>query len=752
MHVTKTRLALIISVILAVCGMLSGCTGFDEANKENASKEIDRSEEIKELLLPENIDTVFDMVVMEDGILRLVATIGNEVAIYDSGDKGNTWEEAYNSTDLFEKAENEKVGAYASKSNEIFWKSLEYNEDGGVEGAKYYYMKESKIVPVNLKLPEIDKAKREHNEEFEWLPESAVNYILNTEFSDDGNLLAMDENFDLHYINIENGEINKSYENNHGYILGCSQYNDMILMATNHEILSWDMNTGEENEDDELIDRLNNTYVKESIPSFESNIVLKHEREQLYVFNSFGLFRNAENGVEQVCDLKGEGAGELLQQYILDAEVYNKDLYLIAINMQSNQYSMYWMDTTEKDEESVKEELTIYSLYNNQNVELAINAFEIEYPNIKVNYKVGISDGNIATETDVIKNLNTEIMTNKGPDILVLDDLPYTSYMEKGLLMDLAETIKADKYFANVVEQFKSSEDEILAVPSRIVLLALEGEVGLGESSDSISAIEEYIKKVDNQMNYSEEEFMQMMEFLYSSYVEPMIGTDTEIEEKLLTEYISCIRTLYSKCGYPELSDSWRNNSAEKNGVYVTVNYFNWVADDRAITFDYVDFVKLIPILNEITNADESKEYCLLSDNSEKVYIPAGILGISAASKKGELAKKFINFTMSKKVQSNDNITGFPNNKEALKVCLQDDRHNVYTNIDETTGFQIHPYTESEADKFVSHFEELNKPILRDSYIKKVILESAGNSLAGDIAVSSVVSEIMEKINIYNQE
>lgn len=76
--------------------------------------------------------------------------------------------------------------------------------------------------------------------------------------------------------------------------------------------------------------------------------------------------------------------------------------------------------------------LTAYSLTENDILRQAIIRYQGEHPDVYVKYKVGMDEEGAATREDAVKKLNTEIMAGKGPDFLLLDGLPADSYVEKG--------------------------------------------------------------------------------------------------------------------------------------------------------------------------------------------------------------------------------------------------------------------------------------------------------------------------------
>lgn len=76
--------------------------------------------------------------------------------------------------------------------------------------------------------------------------------------------------------------------------------------------------------------------------------------------------------------------------------------------------------------------------------------------NITINYQIGVPEGTGVDTSDAIKKLNTEIMAGKGPDILLLDNLPVDSYIENEVLADIKDIVTTDKnIFHGLIEAYK---------------------------------------------------------------------------------------------------------------------------------------------------------------------------------------------------------------------------------------------------------------------------------------------------------
>ena len=67
---------------------------------------------------------------------------------------------------------------------------------------------------------------------------------------------------------------------------------------------------------------------------------------------------------------------------------------------------------------------------------------QASHPEVYVQYEVGMGDTAVKEEADAINRLNTELMAGNGPDVLVLNGLPWESYQEKEILGDFSGCLR----------------------------------------------------------------------------------------------------------------------------------------------------------------------------------------------------------------------------------------------------------------------------------------------------------------------
>ena len=67
-----------------------------------------------------------------------------------------------------------------------------------------------------------------------------------------------------------------------------------------------------------------------------------------------------------------------------------------------------------------EKELVVYALRENASLRVAAGEFQRDHPDTRVNIQIALSEDSAATAADMIRTLNTELLSGKGPDVLLL--------------------------------------------------------------------------------------------------------------------------------------------------------------------------------------------------------------------------------------------------------------------------------------------------------------------------------------------
>lgn len=116
-------------------------------------------------------------------------------------------------------------------------------------------------------------------------------------------------------------------------------------------------------------------------------------------------------------------------------------------------------DNTGQDEKVI----TVSVPASDRQLELAASIFQKEHPEYKVAIQAYPSADNTGSDYETyVKNLNTQILSGKGPDIISAAGLPYDKYISKKILTDLSDMMAGDKsfdmnkYYTNIFDALKT--------------------------------------------------------------------------------------------------------------------------------------------------------------------------------------------------------------------------------------------------------------------------------------------------------
>ncbi|MBD5524147.1 MAG: hypothetical protein HDR04_06975 [Lachnospiraceae bacterium] len=414
------------------------------------------------------------------------------------------------------------------------------------------------------------------------------------------------------------------------------------------------------------------------------------------------------------------------------------------------------------------EKLKVYSLEENNTMRQAIALYQTANPETFVEYEVGMEEGSSVTREDALKNLNTRIMAGEGPDVLILDDMPLDSYMEKGLLHDLSPVLDSlngeEELFSNIVDTMKTG-DKVYAMPLEIKIPILMGEEKYISRMEDLESIAETIEAMRE--DYPEADLLHLSTEkavirLFSMTSAPAWITENgEMDKEAITEFLKQTKRIYDAQmdGLPEQKDEDRESFSEP-----------WMAG----AFDYV-LEKMKLLCETMQNYDsyaymlsakkmenfENSDWTLMNGQSSHVFCAETLIGISAASNDIEGAENFVKSCFGKETQLNL-FNGFAVNKAAFEegFIIDEDRigpdgiyARVATYIDGVYGgWYIYCPDEQQIDELRHCIETADTPYIEDVVLEEAVYGAGTDYIQGSISLDDAVSEIEKKVSIYIAE
>lgn len=580
----------------------------------------------------------------------------------------------------------------------------------------------------------------------------------------------------------EDGSSKKFLELESEAILVQFQKQLMIIDGYHYESpLIYDMEKEQYIEDEVLNDFVTQNYPNRSNNggSFYDLYFFMGEENVLYLAGEKGLHRHVIGGgaIEQVID--GNLSIFSNPSYSLRSMVKVNDSEFMALFSNGQLFRF----TYNPDIPTVPSEtLKVYSLRNDNTIKQAINLYQTAYPDVFVEYEVGMEEGSSLLREDALKNLNTKIAAGEGPDIFILDDMPIDSYKEKGLLLEVSSIVESMQeegaLFENIVEAFQT-EDGIYMLPCQIQLPIVFGEktytsgiTDLESMADAMERLREDVPEKNLCGFCTKDSIMK----LFSMVSVPDWKTEKgEIDKDGLTDYLVQIKRIYDAQmdglaeeeieRYYDLSESYRETygySLDESAAWIRegVNYVDYVMGLRQLEFGTLAGLFDYATLNAICEIAgyEDCETMLMKPN---VFCPQTLAGISAVSHNMEQAQQFFRFLYEKENQAYM-FGGFAINREAFldnihkeKEEVGDDRYLSMSMMDETGKvFTITGYfpDEEKIQKLQDWIESVSVPYIADNLLENAVYEEGANYLEDLRSLEDTIEGIEKKTALYMAE
>ena len=456
------------------------------------------------------------------------------------------------------------------------------------------------------------------------------------------------------------------------------------------------------------------------------------------------------------------GCIDTINEPITGLAVQGENIVVCTAGKSGSESNLYFLQKeqtkkTEKDKTDTGKStvLKIYSLKVNSMIRSSLAFFRREHTDISINYTVGYTGEDGFSVSDAIRKLNTEIMADEGPDIIVLDNLPVEEYISKGVLEPVTDIVneKKDEIFFNMIEGY-NKESEIFCVPTtfRIPVIIGNSEVVSAESS----------KVVIDQMEQQESPVLTRQDFPYAAMymfvTSDMVEKDGMNEEKLTAYYNDLLRL-------KEMGNVTDKIVGESDySMNQTVDIFPYGESDvpSDIYFGeakagvgqiaYADsYIKLNSARKQ---ADIQFDY--LNKSGGNYYIPTEVLGINSRSSYKDAAKEFLSLYLTEEVQ-NTNTMGFSINRNSMRnsAAVTDSPQyysTIYKNLEDTSGLDLYTLSTDEFNELLQFVELADTPVWVDAVVTETVMEQADKILYEGLDVQTAVQTVCDKINLYLKE
>ena len=418
-------------------------------------------------------------------------------------------------------------------------------------------------------------------------------------------------------------------------------------------------------------------YEMADAPLNENN-ALYAQGDSLYLVNISGIYRIALGGSMWERLVEGELTDlRLPSTYVRGMAVIGDTLYALASNDGASKLLSFSYDASVTTVPT--QTLSVYTLYPSRILEQAASVFQSRNPDYLVEVTSLLGEDNGATRQDVISALNVELLSGKGPDVLLLDGLPVESYIEKGVLADLSGVVKPMMDSGELLNNLFTPFDQggaLYQAPTRAMLPVVMGQTGPATWEEFVQSVKGGLKLPARTL----EEYIDM--FLCSNFAS-LFHEDGSLKQEELAAYLEDIEAIYRACGKAEegagqqnivmqFSEAGLMSANPMNGAAGRINELVKLREGR---LDAVPGVLQGISMSMIELSELSamgKSFGFLPGKAGKVYAAGGLVGVNARSPQLQAALDFVGLMLGQDVQDADLFDGgMAVNRRSLEKLME---------------------------------------------------------------------------------
>ena len=738
------RKIIMVIMIIAIT-IMCGCNYSNKKNDDN----IIMSYTQEEYMLPHDVNEINDIQVLENG----------EIAIAGINKDGNFFNYKLNKNNEEWLQEDVNLKLMCDKENIIMNNSITQNGIIINECICYNDINEDSlniyISNSEGKGEEVNLLSGEYNDISKFVYDYNENIIIFTNSEEEVNII------DLKNESEEVRKIDLSTNNKIDAICFNDEY---LFFYTSDEIIKMDKKSNQ------IIDNvdLSNELQDMVIELYRSN------GDYIYAVTNKGLYTiSNDNKITKVFDLSKILSTEFK---LVKFKEINQDEYLMLFyDYEESKYILKKFKIQEDDIKLEKKTFTIYSLYENEIINQVIRKYSSENENVDIKYEIGIETMDSSkTVNDEIKNLNIDIVSGNGPDLIVLDDLPIKSYVDKGLLLNLndisSQIIGGENLFNNFFEILKNNKSEIHFVPLRFALQSISAK----EINDinNLNKLTEVIKTLDGKENIMDiYEPSDLVWLLYRSCGEDWIINENEIERNKLIEFLNSTKTIYNII-VNSISDEKLNKDYDKrerfgdalNGEsYSSVNYYDrnnldeiLYSNGPRINISNITTIYDLSKIESIKKYRNDINYEFWNGQDTQFIIPVCSIGINSKSEAIDLASEFLIKCFNYDYQRVAQDCGLPVNLNVFRKNLSSDeletsesRYTIEGELIETT---IKKLSEDEINILEKNIGQINRILVPDKLVLNQIIEYIEEYILDERTLDETLLNIENKLQLYLSE
>lgn len=534
-----------------------------------------------------------------------------------------------------------------------------------------------------------------------------------------------------------------------GIAPGVATYDGTLAIHSADTINLYDLESGNQTGEISTIGGTQGDYLANKV----ATVSIPPDGSAYFYANASGIYR-VPMGTTVSERLVDGGLCTLSNQTLDLTHVFSvgNDEYLTLVRTRELTYRLFRYTYNPDIPTEPSQALNVYSLYDNKTIRHAISGYQIQHPDIRVNYQVGLPEGSSVTAADAMRTLSTELLAGKGPDVIVMDDMNVDGYIQKNILQDLSDVVSGTKTLSNITNSFHQ-EGSLYAIPARFYIPML-----MGDDIEDVKNLSDFTAWLDNQ--YTADIGIrsdELVDRFYRAFSNGWFAEDASLDE-------TAFRSDLEQLG--KLSEGIRALDEVNSFGNIAVDTLVWYGGATAANYSIVGGYVDVGLFDVTIKNRPTASYHSFPNDSGDVFIPGTILGINAATGSLDSSKSFVQHVLSYEVQNTNLGDGFPVNDEAFEALSKNPGGDIETENmlmqlsvnDARTGEMIEVSLSGAwpSDEFMTEFKSTLRsahvPVKANAVIKEMIIDETAAYIGGQRSLDDTVRSFKQKMDLYLSE
>ncbi len=538
----------------------------------------------------------------------------------------------------------------------------------------------------------------------------------------------------------------------------------MLLALENECVEIYDLEAGMLMDQDPVLDEFCRENLKGKLNNTSGSVgglLLDGGDGVIYLAYDGGFFRHVIGGsaMEQVIDSNFSTFGDPTVGICAMAVLPSDEFLLLTGGEELIRF------TYDPEEPTVPErQLKLYSLKENSRLRQVISLFQKQNTDVYVKYEIGIPENSAVTLSDALKNLNVELMSGNGPDVLLMDGINADVYEKKGMLLDLsglyADLTGEEELFSNLADARKTDEG-IFVIPATFEVSMICGKKEDIAGVRDLKTLADLVERLREQRPegavlgcYNAGQVIsQLMPMAEGAFL-----TENQPDTRALTEFLTQAKRIY-EAENKGISDYEK----EAFGAYTGARNIGEAAEFLTLDYTGVGIGTANSMLMDMGALEEMMkhgyDFALLEGETGTGFLAVNQLAIAKNTTRQEEAEAFVRLMLSYEAQKVELWDGFPMNRKAFDFFCKDEEKQEYsagsswmredgTRVDFSYAYP----TEAFGERFREMVLTLSQNLEGNAMVKEAVYKYGVEMLESGETVEDAVNNIKKAVSIYLAE